>query len=129
MHSGLAAHSGALTANSLSILHTNNGANGAGGRFNNAIMYSSPNWGGFAFNLGYSTTAGAWRTKSTDRCCGQGTQRLDQPALHQRPDPRRSIRYLKRDDVGSAAAGTSPDAEVQPCWVVLTPSRWASRSA
>jgi predicted porin len=82
---GLAAHSGALTANSLSILHNNNGANGAGGRANNAIMYTSPNWGGFDINLGYST---AMANEITDRRYRQGKQRLDQPALHQRPDPR-----------------------------------------
>lgn len=53
---GLAPHSGALDANSLSIIHNIGGFSGAGGRANNAIMYSSPNFSGFDINLGYSTT-------------------------------------------------------------------------
>jgi len=58
----------AMGANSLNILHTQNGANGAGGRFNNAVMYDSPNWNGFDVRLGYSfTAAGAEATTANAR--------------------------------------------------------------
>lgn len=54
---GLAPHSLALTTNSLNLLHTANGANGAGGRYNNTMQYWSPSMSGFAVKLGYSTAA------------------------------------------------------------------------
>lgn len=102
---GLAAHSGALTANSLSILHNNNGANGAGGRYNNAIMYTSPNWGGFDINLGYSTgTANEVTTAGVDKENNLWINpRYTNGPIHV------FYSHLKRNDVGSAAAGTSPD--------------------
>ncbi len=110
--SGLAAHSGALTTNSLSILHTNNGANGAGGRFNNAIMYASPNWSGFAFNLGYSTTAGAGGVGNESTAAGVDKERNIWISPSYSNGPIHVVySYLKRDDVGNAAAGTSPDAK------------------
>ncbi|MBS3916830.1 MAG: porin [Sulfuritalea sp.] len=52
----------AVGANTLNILHTQNGANSAGGRYNNAVMYDSPNWNGFDVRLGYSFTAGSAAT-------------------------------------------------------------------
>src|SRR5664279_4048463 len=61
-----------LAASSLDLLQTNGavasgtstsagavpatlGASSFGSRYNNSVMYSSPNWGGFVINLNYST--------------------------------------------------------------------------
>lgn len=105
---GLAAHSLALTTNSLSILHSNNGANGAGGRFNNVLMYTTPNFSGFDMNIGYSTTAAGNETTAA------ATDKENNVFLN----PRYTngpihvfYSYLKRNDVGNLAAGTSPDAK------------------
>lgn len=109
---GLAAHSTALTANVLSIIHTNNGANGAGGRFNNSIMYTSPNFSGFDVNVGYSTTAGAGGIGNESTAAGVDKENnvWINPRYNNGPI---SVfySYLKRNDAGNLAAGASPDAK------------------
>ena len=109
---GLAAHSTALTANVLSIIHSNNGANGAGGRFNNAIMYTSPNFAGFDVNVGYSTTAGAGGigNESTAAAVDKENNVWINPRYSNGPI-HVFYSYLKRNDVGNLASGTSPDAK------------------
>lgn len=105
---GLAAHSGALTANSLSILHSNNGANGAGGRPNNVIMYSMPSMSGFGLNLGYSTTMAG--NESTAAGVDKENNVWINPSYSNGPI-HVFYSYLKRNDVGNLPAGTSPDAK------------------
>lgn len=103
---GLAPHSFALTASSLSILHSNNGANGAGGRFNNTIMYSMPNMSGFNLNLGYSTSAG---NESTTAGVDKESNVYLNPSYSNGPI-HVFYSYLRRTDIGNLPRGTSPDS-------------------
>lgn len=97
----------AMNASSLNILHTNNGANGAGGRYNNTMMYTTPNFSGFDVNVGYGTSAAnevntAGVTKESNVFLNP---RYTNGPIHA------FYSYLKRTNIGNGAAGTVSDAK------------------
>lgn len=100
----------AMGANSLNILHTQNGANGAGGRYMNAVMYDSPNWNGFDVRLGYSFTA----TGAENNANGNSKEsnwminpRYTNGPIHV------FFSHLHRSNIGNAAsAGPNPNARL-----------------
>ena len=97
----------AMGTSSLDILFTNNGANSGGGRFNNVVMYSTPNFNGFSADIAYSTSSA---NEVTTPAVDKESNVFLNPKYSNGPIAV-FYAYLKRSDVGNAAAGTSPDAK------------------
>lgn len=100
-----------MAASSLNILHSRNGANGAGGRMNNAIMYDTPTWNGFNVRFGYSTTGGAAGVGNEVTA----TNARKESTLWVNPQYNNGpwtafYSYLRRNDIGNTIApAASPD--------------------
>lgn len=98
---GLAPHSYAMATSSLDILHTQNGANGGGTRFNNTIQYWSPTMSGFGVKVGYSTSG---TNESTVNAAGKESNVWLNPTYSNGPI-HAFYSYLKRSDVGDVNNG------------------------